>query len=120
MKSATRKTVLIVEDNPDLRCMLEVQLSRYFNVVLCDCGNDALEKIGACGHIDVVVTDVNLGAGMNGWSLIRHIKQDRSIHVERIAVVSADIGAVDIGWLCGIPVLVKGSYREEDLLSAII
>ena len=114
-----RKTILLVEDSDDLRQILQVQLSARYSVIVCSCACDALEKLNENHDVSSVVTDINLGFGMTGWSLIRRIKENEAYNIERFVVVSGDLDAPDIGWLCNIPVFVKGRFKNEELLTAL-
>ncbi|MFL0799172.1 MAG: sigma-54 dependent transcriptional regulator [Agarilytica sp.] len=77
--AATNKntpTVLVVEDDPALREALVDTLSLASLHVLNDsCAENALLRLNKCCDIDLIVSDVNMGA-MSGHDLLRKVKQD--------------------------------------------
>jgi CheY-like chemotaxis protein len=64
---APRSTVLLVEDDPDVREMLAVVLSKRFKLLVADSGLQALPII-AGQEIDLLLTDIVM-PGMNGFDL---------------------------------------------------
>jgi len=73
----TQAVVLLVEDEPDLRQLLTFVLQQESFIVLpaCDSGG-ALEIFHNHRNVDVLLTDVQLGARMNGVQLAEHILQE--------------------------------------------
>lgn len=67
-------TVLIVEDDPDIRGYLQAELGRNFHVLVADNGVKALEVLMNEGA-SMVVSDVMMPE-MNGFDLCRKIKSD--------------------------------------------
>ena len=64
---AGRETILVVEDDPDLRLYMETVLKRLgYSVVVAVNGADALAKLRESGHIDLLFSDVVLPGGMSG------------------------------------------------------
>lgn len=62
-----RETILVVEDDPDLRFYMETVLKRLgYSVVVAVDGSDALAKLRDGGHIDLLFTDVVLPGGISG------------------------------------------------------
>lgn len=77
-------TVLVVEDEPELRSYLKDELSGYFKkVFVAEDGRQALEKIRA-NLPDLVVSDVMMPY-MNGFELCRRIKSD--VEISHIPVI---------------------------------
>lgn len=67
-------TVLVVEDDPDIRGYLQAELGRNFHVLVADNGVKALEVLMNEGA-SMVVSDVMMPE-MNGFDLCRKIKSD--------------------------------------------
>lgn len=64
------ETIVIVEDNELLASMLARLLERAGYVVEHYVnGEDALNRLEAASAIDLIITDVVLGAGIDGWSV---------------------------------------------------
>jgi DNA-binding response OmpR family regulator len=69
------KTILIVEDNDDIRRLLELRLNfEGYNTVTADNGLDGLEKAKK-GDVDLVILDLVLPK-MPGEEVCRQIRRD--------------------------------------------
>jgi CheY-like chemotaxis protein len=68
-------TVLVVEDDEDLRVMMcdALELNGYA-VVAAENGQDALDKIGGIETICVVILDLLMPV-MNGWELVQKLRE---------------------------------------------
>lgn len=61
------ETIIVVEDNEDMRSYLVRALSRLgYTVLEAEDGPAALEVMATAGGIDLLLTDMNLPRGMNG------------------------------------------------------
>jgi DNA-binding response OmpR family regulator len=70
----SRSTVLIVEDDDELRTLLQAALSRdEYDVTVAASGEDALRKMSILSF-DLVVTDIRL-PGIDGVQLVRDIRR---------------------------------------------
>lgn len=74
---AERPTLLIVEDNLELRHNLSVFFSAYYNVVLAEDGVEGLKKAGEVNP-DIIISDV-LMPNMDGTEMCRRIKSDMAL-----------------------------------------
>jgi DNA-binding response OmpR family regulator len=63
-----RPRVLVVEDEPRVRELIRLTLSREFDVDEADNGEDAL-RVVAARHYDAVLLDVVLAAGQSGYTI---------------------------------------------------
>jgi hypothetical protein len=74
-----RETVLLVEDDTDLRFLTRKSLERFgYSVIEAGAGPSALELWRASrDEIDVVVTDVIMPDGMTGVDLARTIEREK-------------------------------------------
>jgi CheY-like chemotaxis protein len=67
--------VLAVDDEPSMTKAIVRMLRPAGHIVATACsGEEALERI-ATETFDVVISDVGLGLGMNGWDLAESVKQ---------------------------------------------
>ncbi len=67
-------TILIVDDEPDLRDAIAFDFRRNkFNVLTASCGNEAFKIVEATPNIDVVLSDVRMPNG-DGIELLDKIK----------------------------------------------
>ncbi|MEI8049427.1 MAG: response regulator, partial [Bacteroidota bacterium] len=81
------KTVLIVEDNPDLLMVLSSSLSRFYIVIQASNGEEALTKLNEI-EIDLVVSDVMMPV-MDGLTLCRKIKDNFDISHTPVLLLTA-------------------------------
>ena len=82
-EKAAGYTVLIVEDNDNMREFLADQVSMSFSIETACNGKEAFEKLKQC-NIDLIVTDVMMPV-MNGYELCKAVKAD--IDLSHIPVV---------------------------------
>ncbi len=65
-----KETVLVVEDDPFVRSYAIMSLkSLGYRVTAAIDGNEALQKLGDGGRVDVLFTDIVMPGGINGWEL---------------------------------------------------
>ena len=70
-----KPTILIVDDEGDVRTVLEEALARDYTVVGPDSGFDGLSEVMVGGEkIDLVITDLNM-PGLNGVELIENLPE---------------------------------------------
>lgn len=75
MEDITNKHVLVVDDNPTNRNILETQLKQWNLVpVMAESGSQALMILSLRQPVDLVITDMNMPE-MDGVQLARNIKQ---------------------------------------------
>ena len=91
--------ILVVEDEPTYREMLEFNLSRDgFRVTTAADGPSALEKFGA-SEPDLIVLDLML-PGMSGNEVCRQIRQDSNVPIIMLTAKDSEIdkvGGLEIG-----------------------
>lgn len=86
-------TILVVEDNSDLRIYLGSVLEEKYNVLLAENGKVGLYK-ARTEMPDFILTDVTMPV-MDGITMIREIKQDRTISHIPIIILSAKASVED-------------------------
>ncbi|MEQ8486664.1 MAG: ATP-binding protein [Pseudomonadales bacterium] len=70
--------VLVVEDNDLLGAMVRRTLEQAgYPVTLCDNAQSALDRVAVVPGIDLVITDIQLGGDMDGWTLADRIAEQR-------------------------------------------
>lgn len=88
------ETVMVVEDDPFVRSYAVTRLeSLGYQVIAAVDGADALQKLRADVHVDILFTDIVMPGGINGWDL-------------------ADLAR---GLRPGLPVLLTSGYALETL-----
>ena len=83
----SNKTLLIVEDNPDLLMVLSGSLSRFYTIIQASNGQDALDKLNEI-EIDLVISDVMMPV-MDGLTLCRKIKENIDISHTPVLLLTA-------------------------------
>lgn len=113
------KTILLVEDNDDLRSMITEALGRHYTVITAIDGMMALDILSA-NDIDVIVSDVMMPR-MNGLELCRKVKSDfNSSHIPFI-ILTAKTGreAQAEGMECGADVYLEKPFPIRQLVYQI-
>ncbi len=83
-------TVLVVEDDPDMRGYLSKALSEQYNVLVAPNGEDALELVGK-QRIDLVVSDIMM-PGIDGCTLCNRIKSTTEYSHIPVILLTAAVG----------------------------
>ena len=112
--------VLVVDDDPDLLTLVEMQLRHHgHRVVTASSGPDALALVEADGAPDLAVLDVAM-PGMNGLALLTELRALRGLENLPAIFLSARVGPEDIkaGTSLGAIYLTK-PYVMSSLVSAI-
>ena len=73
--SAIPARILVVDDEPRLARMLSALLTRdRHDVDTAESGEAAIARLEASGY-DLVISDLSMGPGMNGWDLAQTVAQ---------------------------------------------
>ena len=83
-------TLLVVEDDPEMRAYLAKELSEEYNVLVAANGEDALEIIGK-ERIDLVVSDIMM-PGIDGIALCNQIKSTTEFCHIPVILLTAAVG----------------------------
>lgn len=67
------ETILIVEDNKDIRALLITSFKHTYNLIVCSNGEEALEKYTSNKKIDLVITDLMMPV-MDGKEFIKRLR----------------------------------------------
>ena len=81
------RTVLVVDDDDDMREYIAQELRRYFVVATASDGEEALQRIQV-NRPDLVVSDVRM-PGMSGFELTKKIRQDNELNDLPIILLTA-------------------------------
>lgn len=70
--------VLLVEDHPEVLDLMQLALElRGYAVWVCATGEDALRFLASSSSCQAVVTDIDLGSGMDGLALVEAARSSR-------------------------------------------
>ena len=112
--------VLVVDDDPDLLTLVEMQLRHHgHRVITAGSGPDALNLVEDKGRPDLAVLDVAM-PGMNGLALLAELRARKGLERLPAIFLSARVGPEDIkaGTSLGAVYLTK-PYVMSALLNAI-
>ena len=112
-------TVLVVEDNHDLRKYLYTILSEHYNVLLAENGKAGL-LMTRTELPDFIITDVTMPV-MDGITMVGEIKQDHELSQIPIIILSAKASVQDRlkGFEMGVDAYMTKPFSTEYLLGRI-
>ena len=112
-------TVLVVEDNHDLRKYLYTILSEHYNVLLAENGKAGL-LMTRTELPDFIITDVTMPV-MDGITMVSEIKQDHELSQIPIIILSAKASVQDRlkGFEMGVDAYMTKPFSTEYLLGRI-
>ena len=107
--------VLVVDDDADLRWMLDRYLSRHgFDIITVEDGSQMREQLGE-GTFDLIILDLSL-PGEDGLSLARYLRENHEIGIIMLTAASEVVDRV-IGLEMGSVWARLGSKDEAHLSS---
>jgi DNA-binding response OmpR family regulator len=115
-----RKTILIVDDDVDIRRLAESALRQEeFAVLEADSGERALEILRVT-DVDAVILDVLL-PGMGGLETLRHIRSDKVLSHLPVIMLSVKSSEIDnvVGLEMGADDYVGKPIRYHELISRV-
>lgn len=118
--TATGETVLVVEDNPELRALSIDRLRRLgYQVVEADSGLAALSLLEKPEKIDLIFSDVVMPGGMSGYELARLVTQRHpGIKILLTSGYDAELAAEQDSSDVDLRVLSK-PYKQAELARAL-
>jgi len=119
--SASRGTILLVEDERDTREMLAGAIERAgFRCVTAADRAGALEMVASAGFIDVVVTDVVLGPDDHGGlHLMTDLRTEGVLAPVIVITAYADVEKVKVALNRGAIHLLEKPFRARELIEVI-
>lgn len=88
------ETILIVDDQPDIRRLLQVTLSKSYNIVQAEDGFSALQAVRQ-HRPKIVLLDVMMPGEMDGLQVLEKIKSEAQTRAILVAILSARGQAAD-------------------------
>ncbi|HLO57259.1 MAG TPA: ATP-binding protein [Bacteroidales bacterium] len=118
--SGDKSTILIVEDNPDMRDYLEQKLEASFNVFTAENGQQAIAMIEKIMP-EIIITDIMM-PDLDGLSLTRTIKQNPQFSDIFVVILTALVTTDDElqGYQQGADLYIKKPFDGEALLNQMI
>lgn len=84
--------VMVVDDNELVGEIIRNVVSEYYNVIVCHSGEEALEKLKKATP-DVILLDVFMPPGMNGYDVMRELKKNERLAVIPVIIMTSDNNA---------------------------
>lgn len=112
--------ILHVEDNPQIRLITSIFLKRESALTSVENGEKALE-VAKSNHFDLILMDVNLGDGIDGFETTRRIRKiNRFQNTPIIAITANEYG--DVRGEClnsGINAYIQKPFEKSHLMGTI-
>jgi len=114
-----RKKILIVDDEPNVRRLLNALLSKRFNIVEAENGEQAIEKAGV-ERPDLILMDIMMPK-MDGYTSCYTIKKEpstRSIPVIMLTAIDLKLN-LQLSREIGADGYITKPFNSKDLISSI-
>ena len=119
MHEAGKKKILIVEDDPDIRIMMEYVLKDDYDLVLCEDGRCGIDKALEV-RPNLILLDIYM-AGISGFEVCKAVRENPEI--SSIPIIMLTAGAlkeeVSEGYAQGADDYVFKPFEPEDLIERI-
>jgi signal transduction histidine kinase/ActR/RegA family two-component response regulator len=94
-RPAADSTILVVDDESDIRGMIVERLSEQgYTVLQAEDGPKALQVLASAPQVELLVTDIGLPGGMNGRQLADRVRRERENIKVLLITGYADVGVV--------------------------
>jgi signal transduction histidine kinase/DNA-binding response OmpR family regulator/ligand-binding sensor domain-containing protein len=110
-------TVVVIDDNPELRAYLEAHLSVHYNVYTASDGAEGLEKVDKV-HPQVVITDLMMD-GTDGFAVCRSLRNSLGSSHIPVIVLSGDANNKVKALESGANVFIEKPFDMDHLLSQV-
>ena len=117
MEPRTAKTILICEDDENLRQLIRVVIGAGYNIVESGDGDEALD-LAKVHHPDLVILDLMLPR-LSGMDVLRLLRRESSADGTHILVMSAWPDADGAAIAAGADAFLQKPF-EPDTLTAIV
>ncbi len=120
MSTTTRETIAIVEDEPDLREVLEYNLAREgFRILMAGDGEEGWELVRR-ERPALVILDLML-PGMDGTEISRRMQQDPDTRTIPVLMLTAKSEETDVlvGFAIGADDYVTKPFRPKELIARV-
>jgi CheY-like chemotaxis protein len=119
LSSAERPLVLLVEDDPDVRRVIRLQLVDLgYPVIEADHATDALLLLASVPTVGVLISDIVMPGGMDGRTLCREASQSAP-HVKCLLISGYSSGEGAVPEVGGDLPLLKKPFTTLELQSAL-
>ena len=113
MQGSTAKTILICEDDDNLRQLIRVVIGAGYRIVEAGDGDEAL-ALASEHRPDLIVLDLMM-PGMSGFDVLRHLRGDVSVDGTPIVVMSAWPNAQEAALEAGADKYIQKPFEPDHL-----
>ncbi len=112
--------VLVVEDDFDSSEVAKVYLGAFYDVVIVDSGEKAMDELKKSAF-DLVLLDISLGPGMDGVKTLKAIRKDAASKSVPVIALTAHAlrGDADYYLSQGFSAYMPKPYKKKDLLTVV-
>jgi CheY-like chemotaxis protein len=113
--------ILLVDDEADIVTLTRAMLERAdYEVVVARNGKECLEKLKE-EKIDLVLLDVMMPGGLDGWEVCKKIKEDEKTKDLPVVMftVCSEPWSVELGREAGAEAQVSKPFEVEELLGTV-
>ncbi len=84
------KHILIVDDSKTIRNLVSFIMKKEgFKITMAEDGLDGLEKLYSAGHVDLIISDINMPR-MDGFTFIKTVREQEAYRDVPIIVLSTE------------------------------
>ena len=117
MPDRTAKTILICEDDDNLRQLIRVVIGAGYRIVEAGDGDEAL-ALASEHRPDLIVLDLMM-PGMSGFDVLRHLRGDVSVDGTHIVVMSAWPNTKDAALEAGADKYSQRPFEPDELTGVV-
>lgn len=113
--------ILVVEDEHPILKLIEVNLRlENHEVIVATDGLQALQKVQE-SRPDLIILDIMLGPGLDGWEVLRRLRQDETFQDTPVVVLTALVQDGDIirGWQLGADEYITKPFSPVALVKTV-
>ena len=113
--------ILVVDDDPSVRTLLEVALGFDHEVLLATNGREGLEVLRAADHVDAVLMD-RMMPELDGVAALREIREDEALRGLPVVLLTAKATDADVedGLAAGASAYVTKPFDPNDLEDLLV
>lgn len=113
--------ILVVDDDPSVRTLLEVALGFDHRVLLAGNGREGLEVLRAADHVDAVLLD-RMMPELDGDAALQEIRADETLRTVPVVLLSAKATDADVedGLAAGADAYVTKPFDPNDLEDLLV
>lgn len=113
MQAGTAKTILICEDDDNLRQLIRVVIGPGYHVVEAGDGDEAL-ALASEHHPDLIILDLMMPR-MSGLDVLRRLRNDANVNGTHIVVMSAWPDSHEAALDAGADQFLQKPFEPDDL-----